>query len=92
MQRFAFVLFLLPSICFADYPFLCVDPDFREAFLPSYPIQTQYSTDLPDGFIEHAVPRSSVLIGSQANDSYASVIYKTDDDVDLVVDSIVSSL
>lgn len=93
MKRFAFVLSLLPALGLADDPFLCVDPDIREAFIPSFPSQTQYSTNLPDGFIEHSAPESAELVGSQVNKSLASVVYKTkSENIDYVVDEIVTSL
>ncbi len=92
MKRIAIIILLLPHVSTADDPFACVDPDIREAFLPAYPTTSQYSTELPVGFVEHSVPPSFVLIGSQANDASASAVYKAVDNIDAAISDVVTSL
>lgn len=88
-----FALFASTAV-FASDPFACVEPGFRAAFVPDHlsPATSTYSTELPPGFLEHDAPQDSVLIGSQVNDSFASVVYDVNDDIDDAVDDVVSSL
>ena len=92
MKVFAVFLLLIPLTGTADDPFACVAPGVREAFLPGYPNLPQYSTDVPSGFPELAVPRSFVLIGSQISDSFASVVYESDDGIEQAISNVVTSL
>lgn len=92
MQRLVFFALFFPLCSFGDDPFACVSPETKQAFLPGYPDAYEYSTNLPVGFVDHAVPPSSTLIGSQRNSMVASVVYAVDGDVNEAVDAVVSSI
>jgi hypothetical protein len=55
-----------------------VDPDVADAFLgDAYRGRGEYSTTVPDGFIDLNLPAGSSLIGSQTASSITTVIFKT---------------
>jgi hypothetical protein len=62
----------------ADDPFACVDPDIADAFLGDpYRGRGEYSTAIPDGFVELDLPPGLTLVGSQTAESITTVVFKT---------------
>lgn len=92
MKRFIHVILFVPIVCLGDDPFSCVSPEVREAFLPAYPTPFEYSTELPAGFVEHAAPSSSRLVGSQVNSDHANVVYAVDEDIGAAIDELATSI
>lgn len=92
MNRIVSMILFIPIVALADDPFACVSPEVMAAFLPGYPEPYEYSTELPTGFVEHAAPSSSKLIGSQVGRSHAVVVYAVDDDRSGAVDEITNSI
>lgn len=92
MNRVVSLILLFPIVGLADDPFACVSPEVMAAFLPGYPEPNEYSTKLPEGFVEHSAPSSSRLIGSQVGRSHAVVFYAVDDDRSGAVDEITNSI
>ena len=86
MKKLSLLLMLVPAASFAENPFACVDPEIQQAFLPDYPTPFVYSTELPAGFVQHAVPDGASLIGSQASESHVTAIYKISGDVEVAID------
>lgn len=63
---------------YADDPFACVDPDVARAFLGDpYRERGEYSTAIPDDFIDLDLPAGFSLIGSQIFESTTTVIFKS---------------
>ncbi|MDJ0748700.1 MAG: hypothetical protein QNJ11_04400 [Woeseiaceae bacterium] len=61
----------------ADDPFACVDADVADAFLGDlYSGRGEYSTTVPDGFVDLSVPPGLTLVGSRTTDSTMSVVFK----------------
>jgi len=77
-MRSAILLILaLANAAYADDPFACVDPDVADAFLGDpYRGRGEYSTTVPDGFVDLNLPAGSSLIGSQTVNSISTVIFK----------------
>ena len=86
MKRIILLCMLIPTVALGDNPLACVDPDFAEAFL----INAQrggsaYSTDLPLDFPQIRMPDSYLLVGSERNQYFDRVMYKTGDGADTAV-------
>jgi len=82
MYRFAFLLFLAPTLVIASDPLECLDPKFVRAFFSgSSSSPASYSTEAPKHFEVRELPSDMKLIGSR-NEKYATtVIFRTDQGV-----------
>ena len=90
MNRFALLLLALPTAIFADDPFDCVDPDIVEAFLGNwYQNRPNYSTSIPDDFVKMGLPAHFTLVGSAVHGSSVSVVYKTEENANAALSSVV---
>lgn len=79
MKRAYFLILAIVHPAYADDPFACVDPDVADAFLgDSYRGRGEYSTLIPDSFVDLNVPRGLSLVGSQTSNSMTSVVFKAD--------------
>ena len=92
MNRLPLLALFLPLACFGDDPFSCVDPDVRSAFLPGYPVAYAFSTELPEGFVAHAAPPSSRLIGSQSGANQMNAVYSVKGDLRIAIDRVADSI
>ena len=77
MRRACFLILAIASSAYADDPFACVDPDVADAFLGDpYRGRGEYSTTVPDGFVDLSLPSGLSLVGSQTVDSMTTVVFK----------------
>lgn len=78
MRSACFLMLAIATAAYADDPFACVDPDVADAFLGDpYRGRGEYSTIVPDGFVDLSLPAGWTLIGSQAFDAMTTVTFKT---------------
>jgi hypothetical protein len=94
-MRYAFMLTLAVSTAsFAEDPFSCVDRDVADAFLGNayQESRAEYSTSVPDGFVSIDVPAGASLVGSQTQNSMATVVYKTSMSPDRALEAATSAL
>lgn len=78
MRSVALLVLVIANAAYADDPFACVDSDVSDAFLGDpYRGRGEYSTTIPDGFVDLKVPAESSIVGSQTVDSMTTVIFKT---------------
>ena len=78
MRGLFLLIVALSNAAYADDPFACVDPDVADAFLGDpYRGRGEYSTMIPDRFVNLNLPAGSSLIGSQSANSMTTVVFKT---------------
>lgn len=82
MYRFAFLLFLAPTLVIASDPLECLDPEFVRAFFSgSSSSPVSYSTEVPERFEVRELPSDMKLVGSRNKKYATTVIFRTDQGV-----------
>ena len=93
MKSAYFLVLAIASSAYADDPFACVDPDVADAFLGDpYRGRGEYSTTVPDEFVELNLPPGSSLIGSQAVNSMRTVVFKSNAERDRALSAAVDAM
>ena len=93
MRRVTLLILALSSASFADDPFACVDPDVVDAFIgKSFQGRLEYSTSIPDGFVDLNIPAGLSLVASQISGSTTTVVYKTEMDSELALTAAAGAL
>lgn len=78
MKYIAVLGVLVVGTAHAADPFACVDSDVADALLSDpHRGRASYSTAIPDGFGELSIPAGFELMGSRADHSRSSVVFKT---------------
>ena len=93
-MRSAYLLILaIANAAYADDPFACVNPDVADAFLGDpYRGRGEYSTAVPDGFVDLSPPAGSSLVGSQTVNSMTTVIFKANMERDRALSAAVDAM
>ncbi len=93
MKRAYFLILAIANSTYAEDPFACVDPDVADAFLgDSYRGRGEYSTTIPDGFVDLKLPSGLSLVASQKADLMTTVVFKADMEMERALEMAVGSM
>ncbi|MEN7344111.1 MAG: hypothetical protein AAAFM81_14260 [Pseudomonadota bacterium] len=93
MRSLILLILAVANTAYADDPFACVDSDVADAFLGDpYRGRGEYSSAIPEGFVDLNLPVESSFVGSQTIDSMTTVIFKTNVERDRALSAAVDAM